>query len=61
MIANNVVWSRFSKQPWWPALTLIPNKAAKDKGYVPPNQVTGSRMRLFYFLTNERGEGEAEG
>ena len=56
LIANNVIWSRFSKQPWWPCLTVIPNEAASSKEYVPHNQASGARMRLYYFLTHERGE-----
>ena len=56
LIANNVIWSRFSKQPWWPCLTVLPNAAAAARECVPPNQATGARMRLYYFLTNERGE-----
>ena len=27
LLARNVVWSRFQKHPWWPAMTLLPSPA----------------------------------
>ena len=56
LVANNLVWARFQKQPFWPALTFVPNEAAIKRSLVPPNQASGARLRLFYFQTNERGE-----
>ena len=52
LLAQNIVWSRFQKHPFWPAMTIVPNEAAKRMELVSPSQIGENEEILHFNNTN---------